>query len=105
MKTLTFLSTPSHGFLRVPVSMMTDEVFYCLSSYSFVGDRYFYLEEDCDCATFLGANPDVKVSVVQSNIAPHRLYKRLNAGDASSPQAIAFRNSLYLRREMEGLTA
>lgn len=80
-KPFTFYVTPSHGYLRVPLSLI-DQSHY--SQYSYVGHKYAYLEEDCDAGKFmrnfesiLGFKPRLKI--VQSvSFDTRRASKLLN---------------------------
>lgn len=58
-KEYIFITTPSHGYLRVPLGELSklgiaDKV----SSYSRMDSRYAYLEEDCDAPLFLNSIPN-----------------------------------------------
>lgn len=48
----TFISDPSHGWLRVPIGEISTSGFEP-SEFSYLDDKWAYLEEDCDCSGFL----------------------------------------------------
>jgi hypothetical protein len=50
----TFINDPGHGWLRVPISDVTNSGFNP-SKYSYWNDEDFFLEEDCDAPDFLEA--------------------------------------------------
>jgi hypothetical protein len=53
---LTFISDPGHGWLRVPLTDIAAlGIEEDISEYSFIIDRFAYLEEDCDYGRFIGA--------------------------------------------------
>ncbi len=106
MKTLTFYSTPGHGYLRVPRSMIERSgIADCISQFSTFSARYAYLEEDCDAPIALGTFADYKVKVVYSETFDHHknAIGRFS-GNPSSDKARALVTALMLRSEMEGLT-
>ena len=75
----TYISTPSHGYLQVP------EADYCESGYrasqfSYQGDGYVYLEEDCDAPQFM----DVAIvisSEITSKVIDHDITESLTPMD------------------------
>ena len=56
-KSMVFIDTPSHGYLRVDKGKGVYNVlnYFTPSSYSYSNDKYHYLEEDCDAIDFLKA--------------------------------------------------
>jgi len=53
--TLTFIDTPSHGYLRVPKHIFKQSGMNStdISRYSGMDSTNLYLEEDCDASAFL----------------------------------------------------
>ena len=56
---LTFFADPGHGWLRVPLkSLIALDLVDQITPFSYINlnkRAYCYLEEDCDCPTFLQA--------------------------------------------------
>lgn len=53
---LTFISDPSHGWLRVPLADIAAlGIETAVSTCSFIDGQFAYLEEDCDCTVYLAA--------------------------------------------------
>ena len=54
-KSMVFIDTPSHGYLRVDKGKGMPNVadYFTPSSYSYSNSKYYYLEEDCDAIDFL----------------------------------------------------
>ena len=63
----TFISDPSHAWLRVPLKEIRG---LDISSFSFYDDNYAYLEEDCDALTFMRAKGLTGNDVVERQV-PH----------------------------------
>jgi methyl coenzyme M reductase subunit C-like uncharacterized protein (methanogenesis marker protein 7) len=56
MKTFNFISDPSHGWLKVPVTELERlGIQNQISRYSYIRKGMAYLEEDCDMAKFIRA--------------------------------------------------
>jgi hypothetical protein len=83
---VTYVSDPSHSYLKVPVRLaenlnFTDKI----SEYSFFNDEYIWLEEDVDMALFFNALderalPEPMIySETLDELAPFRLYPRFSA--------------------------
>ena len=69
MKTLklTAYNDPGHGWLRVPNKLLVElEIANKISAYSYMTQKYSYLEEDCDALKFINAAKsagyDVKIT-------------------------------------------
>mgnify|MGYP003143014551 CR=1 FL=1 len=59
MDTFTFYTDPGHGWLQVPRRMLTElGIDGDVTSFSYEGGDYVYLEEDCDAGTFVRAYQD-----------------------------------------------
>ena len=52
MRKLRFYADPGHSWLRVPLSELGS---FIPSQYSYRGERYAYLEEDCDAPGWLAS--------------------------------------------------
>jgi hypothetical protein len=53
---LTFIADPGHGWLKVPLAEIAAlGIEGEISPYSFIKGNYAYLEEDCDCPSYLEA--------------------------------------------------
>jgi hypothetical protein len=53
---LTFISDPGHGWLRVPLTDVAAlGIEETITACSFIDGRYAYLEEDCDFGRFVAA--------------------------------------------------
>lgn len=51
-----FISDPGHGWLRVPKSVIKSMgIADKITHYSYMSEKYVYLEEDCDCTMFFRA--------------------------------------------------
>jgi hypothetical protein len=53
---LLFISDPGHGWLRVSwadFAAASDDVKKSVSSYSYIDNKFIYLEEDCDAYLYL----------------------------------------------------
>ena len=68
------ISTPSHGYLRVPEADYRMSG-YKSSAYSYRANGYIYLEEDCDAPAFIratadksGAQPEITTEYVEHDI-------------------------------------
>ena len=83
---VTYVSDPSHSYLKVPVRLaenlnFTDKI----SEYSFFNEDYIWLEEDCDMALFFNALDErslpepIIYSETLEEQAPFRLYPRFSA--------------------------
>lgn len=51
----TFISTPSHGYLKVPINFLLASGFdkNKISQFSGLSKRFVFLEEDCDATKFI----------------------------------------------------
>ena len=68
-----FVSDPGHGYLRVPLDVLKEYgVQFKISPFSFKSEKFAYLEEDMDMATFIeavraaGDDVEYKVSYVNN---------------------------------------
>jgi hypothetical protein len=56
MKTFDFISDPGHGWVKVPVYLLSAlNIADKISHYSYYRAGYGYLEEDCDLSVFFNA--------------------------------------------------
>jgi hypothetical protein len=85
---VTYVSDPSHGYLKVPVDLVEKLGFANkISEYSFFNDKFVWLEEDCDMALFFDALDEkflpepIIFSQTLDEPAPFRLYPRFSAKD------------------------
>jgi hypothetical protein len=85
---VTYVSDPSHGYLKVPVNLVEKLGFANkISEYSFFNDKFVWLEEDCDMALFFDALDEkflpepIIFSQTLDEPAPFRLYPRFSAKD------------------------
>lgn len=85
---VTYVSDPSHGYLKVPVDLVEKLGFANkISEYSFFNDKFIWLEEDCDMALFFDALDEkflpepIIFSQTLDEPAPFRLYPRFSAKD------------------------
>ena len=83
---VTYISDPSHSYLKVPVRLAENLNFVNeISEYSFFNDEYIWLEEDVDMALFFNALdarslPEPMIySETLDELAPFRLYPRFSA--------------------------
>lgn len=83
---VTYVSDPSHSYLKVPVKLVEKLDFMNkISEYSFFNDEYIWLEEDCDMALFFNALDEKSLpepmiySQTLEEPAPFRLYPRFSA--------------------------
>lgn len=54
--TFKYVQDASHGWLRVPHSIVWDlNLTACISGFSYQDSRYYFLEEDCDANKLLTA--------------------------------------------------
>jgi len=72
MEKLTFISTPSHGYLKVASNEVPKGIVNKISQCSVKIGSYWYLEEDCDCQLFL----DWYTS--KNNISQSDLWDKIN---------------------------
>lgn len=83
---VTYVSDPSHSYLKVPVHLVENLDFANkISEYSFFNDKFVWLEEDCDMALFFNAlderslpEPIIYTQTLEDQ-APFRLYPRFSA--------------------------
>jgi hypothetical protein len=82
---VTYVSDPSHGYLKVPVRLAENLNFINkISEYSFFNKDYIWLEEDCDMALFFDALDEKSLPepIIYSETldvqAPFRLYPRFS---------------------------
>ena len=83
---VTYVSDPSHSYLKVPVRMAENLNFINkISEYSFFNKDYIWLEEDVDMALFFNAlderslpEPMIYTQTLEEP-APFRLYPRFSA--------------------------
>lgn len=83
---VTYISDPSHSYLKVPVRLAENLNFVNeISEYSFFNDEYIWLEEDVDMALFFNALDERSLpepmiySETLDELAPFRLYPRFSA--------------------------
>lgn len=69
----TFFEDPAHGWLRVPLAELHElGIADKISRYSYIGNEFAFLEEDCDAGLFmeasekLGRTIQVKTAYVDS---------------------------------------
>ena len=57
MRTFAYIQDPGHGWLRVPHSEFAPftEIHSLVSTYSYLSDKYVFLEEDVDMQLFIDA--------------------------------------------------
>ena len=56
MKKFDFITDPGHGWVKVPVRMLSQlEIAEKVSCYSYRRGAFAYLEEDCDASLFFAA--------------------------------------------------
>lgn len=89
MSTYTFLSDPSHGWLRVPlIELYNLGILDKISGCSYLFSKYVYLEEDCDAQKFINAcKVNDKPFLIKSNPQANnqsriRSYQRFTPEDA-----------------------
>ena len=85
---VTYVSDPSHSYLKVPVHLVEKLGFENkISEYSFFNDKFVWLEEDRDMALFFNALDEkflpepIIYSQTLDEPAPFRLYPRFSAKD------------------------
>jgi hypothetical protein len=62
-----FISTPGHGYLRVPLAELKElGIADKISGYSGMDSKYAYLEEDCDAPLFLQCISHLLYSIEQT---------------------------------------
>jgi len=83
---VTYVSDPSHSYLKVPVRLAEKLNFTNkISEYSFFNEEYIWLEEDVDMALFFNALDERALpeplifSETLDHQAPFRLYPRFSA--------------------------
>lgn len=71
---LRFCSDPGHGWLVVPLELLDRlGLLDRITSYSYIRGGNAYLEEDCDCSTFLAAAKGAGLAVTfQEENCAHR---------------------------------
>lgn len=65
-----FMHDPAHGWLRVPLSDLDElGIRNQITAYSYLDDRFAYLEEDCDYETYINAMTEAGISVIVKQAA------------------------------------
>ena len=75
MVTLTFISDPGHGWLRVPHNLLSDSG-YKPTEYSFYDNDYAYLEEDVDAGAFLALHTPDDFKIIEQYVESFNRNKR-----------------------------
>jgi hypothetical protein len=86
MKAITYISDPSHSYLKIDVRTVENLGFMNkISEYSFFNNNYVWLECDCDAQLFFDAlderglpEPTIYMETLNEQ-APFRLYPRFSA--------------------------
>jgi len=86
MKAITYISDPSHSYLKVDVRTVENLGFMNkISEYSFFNNHYVWLECDCDAQLYFDAlderglpEPTIYSETLNEQ-APFRLYPRFSA--------------------------
>jgi len=86
MKQLIFFTDPGHGWLRVPY---LETAGLGISRFSFTGQQWAYLEEDCDVAKYLDhlEEQDIEYNINNQNSDKSSFIRRLDR--YAEPQALA----------------
>lgn len=54
--TLNYYQDPGHGWVKIPIKTLVRlKIAHKISNYSYMRDKYAYLEEDCDLSLLLKA--------------------------------------------------
>lgn len=81
-KSIRWIEDSSHGWLKVPKALLTEEQVKRVSYFSFESALYYYLEEDRDASIYLETIPQelwCLIPCTHYNFWHGRVYKRVNS--------------------------
>lgn len=62
--TLNYYQDPGHGWVKIPIKTLVRlKIAHKISNYSYMRDKYAYLEDDCDLSTLYAAADKVGISI------------------------------------------
>lgn len=96
MKTIKLTSTsdPGHGWLRVPVQLISKtDVYHRISEFSYIDKNFVYLEEDCDAGLVIKSleSQGYKLEI------KHRNVERTNIRNKARYSALTIAAALYFK--------
>lgn len=103
--TLNYYQDPGHGWVKIPIKTLVRlKIAHKISNYSYMRDKYAYLEEDCDLSLLLKALDSNGIlwrlreynSNKQSKIRSYESYMRKAASTADFMAFLKENNQLEL---------